>query len=115
MVQKVCNNHITATAAQTFGSSNSKFEAGHIVVCPPQKVYKYSMYDELELGKDRYKELLNVVEPKLVQKSRKKSKVNNFIKKFVKLALATATIILAYKQRTTIKNFFANIFSKIKT
>ena len=115
MVQNVSNNnHITPTNVQGFGNSNSKIEAGHFVVCPPQKIYKYSIYDEFELGKDRYKELLSVIEPKLVQKSRKKSKVNNFIKKIVKMALATATVILVYKKRTTIKNFFVNIFDKIK-
>lgn len=99
---------------QNFGNANSKFEAGHIVVCPPQKVYKYSMYDELELGKDRFKELLSAVEPKLVKQNHKRTKINKFFKNLLKIAITTSAVILAYKNRSTIKNFSVNIFNKLQ-
>ena len=71
MAQPVGNTTTPVISAQGLGPTNSKIEAGHIIVCPPEKMYKYSIYDELNLSKDSYKDLLNAVEPKKIKRQSK--------------------------------------------
>lgn len=70
------------------------------VVVPPAKIYKYSMYDELHLGEDKYKEIISALkEPSPGNKKAKKQKTVARI--FKTLALIGIGII-GYKNRARI-------------
>ena len=115
MTTNIGNNPNTPPiGAFGINSSNGKLEAGHIVVCPPKTVYKYSMYDELDLGKDRFKELMLAIEPREAARERNVSKTTQFLGKVINWGLAIGVTILAIKHRVPLKNFFANIISKVK-
>lgn len=115
MATPVGNNNITPQiAASGLGNAQQKYEAGSFVVNPPKNVYKFSVYDELDLGKDRYKELLQAVEPNSMKSLYKKSKARTIAKKIIKWGVVIGGAVLAFKHRVPVQNFFANIFNKVK-
>lgn len=87
---------------------NMKFQPNpRQVVCPPPKVYKYSMYDELKLGEDKYKEIKSaLVNPKTVKKP---SKTESVLQKVFTLAILGAACVLGYKNREKISELFKKI------
>ena len=99
--------------AYGIGGSRDKLEPGRIVVYPPQNVYKFSVYDELDLGKDRFKELLLSTEPKSVRMKYKTSKTRQRISKVLNWALLIAGGIFAFYHRNSIKNFCKTLATKI--
>ena len=108
-------NQVTNSNAQSMvigaygiGGSRDKLEPGKIVVYPPQNVYKFSVYDELDLGKDRFKELLISTEPKAVRMKYKTAKTRQQISKVITWALFLAGGALAIYHRNSIKNFCAS-------
>lgn len=109
------NNAQTPAPVGAFGlgGSKNKLEAGHIVVYPPQKVYKYSVYDELDLGKDRYKEILSSLESKTAAGDKKRTKIISVFNKLINWGIIIGGGVLAYKYRAPLKNFFLNTFNTI--
>lgn len=104
--------YVQPVGAYTLHGSN-RFEPGNFIVNPPSSFYKYSVYDELELGKDRYKEILNSIQSKSALKQQKSTKRRTVFSKILKLALAAAAGILIYKNRNTLKNVFQNLWNRI--
>lgn len=111
------NNQQKPTAPiGAFGiSSNKKFEAGHFVVNPPSQFYKYSIYDDLSLGQDRFNEILSAVESKTSTAKRKKiTKRDMFLQKIFNWGCLIGLGVLTYKYRNGIKNILKNIYDRIK-
>lgn len=83
-----------------------------VVVCPPSQFYKYSVYDELDLGRDRYKELLSSL--KKTPLDTKKRKARSFVNKLVNVILFTTAAVLIYKNKTMVKKAVSDVYSKIR-
>lgn len=94
------------------GSKSKGVEAGSFVVNPATNIYKYSVYDELELGKDRYKEILTSVENKKASKELKRTRRDMIISKIINWGLLIGAGVLAYKYRSPLKTFFTDVFNK---
>lgn len=99
--------------AYGIGGSRDKLEPGRIVVYPPQQVYKYSIYDELDLGNDRVKELWYATEPKSVRNRYKVEKNKKLISKVLNFAIFLAGGVFAFYHRNAIKNFCKTLATKI--
>lgn len=107
------NNNTTPAPIGAFGLGGSKKpEAGSFVVSPAQNLYKYSVYDELELGKDRFKEILQSIETKSSSKELKKTRRDMIVSKIINWGLLIGAGVLAYKYRSPLKTFFADVFNK---
>lgn len=111
--QNSANAQQMPIAASNLGGSR-KFEPGSFVVNPPQNVYKYSVYDELDLGKDRFKEILNEIQSKKPSKELQKSKRKSVLKKILNLTILAGICIIGYKYRTNIKTAAENIYNRVK-
>lgn len=83
------------------------------VANPPSNFYKYSIYEDLDLGKDRFKELLGSLKKESPEMKHRKTK--KFLKRLVNLAVVVAGGFIAYKHRVGLKNFFVNGYNKMKT
>lgn len=108
------NTNAVPIGAYGIGGSRDKLEPGKIVVYPPQNVYKYSIYDELDLGKDRYRELLLSTEPKSVRMKQKTIKARQRISKAFNWVLFLAGGAFALYHRNSIKNFCKILATKIR-
>jgi hypothetical protein len=81
---------------------NFKAQQQGFVACPPSDVYKYSVYKELDLGRDTFSEIaaaLKETKP-LPTKSQKFKKA---VKNIVLIGIAG---FIAYKKRDFIKKLF---------
>lgn len=87
---------------------NMKFQPNpRQVVCPPAQMYKYSLYDELKLGEDKYKEIKSALRsPKAIPKP---TKTENLLKKIFTLAIIGGGCVLGYKNREKILEFIKKI------
>ncbi len=87
---------------------NMKFQPNpRQVVCPPAQMYKYSLYDELKLGEDKYKEIKSALQnPKSAPKT---SKTENILKKLFTLAVIGGGCVAGYKNRAKIIEFLKKI------
>lgn len=83
-----------------------------IVANPPPSVYRYSVYDDLSLEKDRFKEILGSL--KKEPPSIRKTKAKRFVKNLITLAVVTGGAIFAFRHRAGIKNVVVNSYNKIK-
>ncbi len=112
------NNQQNPTApigAFGISSSNKKFEAGHFVVNPPAQIYKYSIYDDLSLGQDRFNEILSAVESKTSTAKRKRiTKRDMLLQKIFNWGCLIGLGVLTYKYRNGIKNILQNVYNRIK-
>lgn len=84
-----------------------------IVVTPHQNIYKYNMYDELNLGKERNREYLNAIFSKSTPSSNLKSKIRTTISKIAKCIIIVGGIALAFKHRVYLKNLVTNCVGKL--
>ena len=77
---------------------NMKFQPNpRQVVCPPAQMYKYSLYDELKLGEDKYKEIKSALRsPKAIPKP---TKTENLLKNIFTLAIIGGGCVLGYKNK----------------
>lgn len=96
------------------GGSKNKFEPGNFVVNPPPTVYKYSIYDELALGEDRFKEILGSLNSKSASKNLKKTRRQRIVSKIINWSIAIGAGILAYKYRADLKNIALNLLDAAK-
>ena len=99
--------------AYTLNGSN-KLEAGNFVVNPYSDIYKFSLYDELHLDKDNYKEMHDIIFKNKLPQSPKKRKAKRIIKNIFKVGIAIGSAVLIYKYRTPIKTKVIDLFNKIK-
>lgn len=118
MTAPVSSNNINNNAQAPIGAfglgGSKKFEPGNFVVNPPSTLYKYSVYDELDLGKDRFKELLGSLNSKSASRNLKKSRRQRVISKIINWGIVIGGGILAYKYRAPIKNILSKSLGLIK-
>lgn len=87
---------------------NMKFTPNaNVVVHPPRRVYKYSMYDELKLGENKYQQIVDAV--KKPSPSNQRLKTENTLKNILGVALLAGISILGYKNRNWIVSQFKKI------
>ncbi len=68
-----------------------------VVVSPPQRIYKYSLYDELKLGENKYNEIKAALSQPT--KTTKQLKKENTISNICKILFLTGIGIIGYKNR----------------
>ena len=96
----------------SFGNANLQNRSKPIVVNPPQNIYKYNMYEELNLGRDKSKEYLNAFFSKSTLQSTTKSKARTVLSKIAKCIIIVSGIYLAFKHHTFLKNLVTNCVGK---
>ena len=87
---------------------NMKFQPNpRHVVCPPAQFYKYSLYDELKLGEDKFKEIKSALkDPKSAYKP---TKTQNFLQNLFIITLITGGGVIGYKNRRKVIEFIKKI------
>ena len=87
---------------------NMKFQPNpHQVACPPAQFYKYSLYDELKLGEDKYKEIKSaLLNPKSTPKP---SKTEKILTNLFALAVIGGGCVIGFKNRAKIIEFVKKI------
>lgn len=98
--------------AYTLNGSN-RFDAGNFVVNPPSQFYKYSVYDEIKLGEDKFKEILGNLHTKTAQKNLKRDKRKALLSKIINWGIVIGGGILLYKFRKPVKNAFSAFWNKM--
>ncbi len=98
--------------AYTLNGSN-KYEPGNFVVNPPSKFYKYSVYDELKLGEDKFKEIMGNLQNKTAEKNVKRDKRKALLSKIVNWGIVIGGGILLFKYRTPVKNFLSTSWKHV--
>ncbi len=73
-----------------------------IVVVPPQRFYRYSLYDELKLGENKYNEIKSALSKP--SKTTKQLKRENVISNIFQLLFLTGIGCIGYKNRHLIMN-----------
>lgn len=71
-----------------------------VVVYPPARVYKYSMYDDLRLGEDNYSRLVKEIKEPSPGNKRLKTEIT--LKNILGLVMLAGIGILGYKNRSWI-------------
>lgn len=90
---------------------NMKFTPdSNTVVNPPKRVYKYSMYDELKLGEDKYKEIITALNKP--SPSAQKERTQNILKNLLGIVIVAGLGILGYKNRNRIGEEFKKLKDK---
>ena len=95
-------------------NSSNKMEAGNFVVTPYSNIYKFSLYDELHLDQDHYKEMHDIIFKNKIPKSTKHNKTKKISKNIIKTVLIIGSALLIFKHHTAIKNHINNLYNKIK-
>lgn len=98
----------------SFSASDKKLEAGSFVVNPPEKFYRFSVYDELNLDRDIHSEFLQKLDPKTYKQIKAAKKTKKIFSQILTFGVAVAGAILAYKNRGFIKNNAIKAFNAIK-
>ena len=113
MNNNLSNQQAVSGNTVSFGNANLQNRSKPIVVNPPKSIYKYNMYEELNLGSDKRKEYLNAVFSKSTLQSTTKSKVRTVLSKIAKCIIIVGGIALAFKHRAYLKNLVTNCVGKL--
>lgn len=95
-------------------NGSSRFEPGSFVVNPPSQFYKYSIYDELKLGEDKFKEIISNLQDGTARKNIKRDKRKKLLSKMINWGIVIGSGILLYKYRTQLKGFVSQTFDALK-
>lgn len=107
------NNSFYPVGAYTLDGSN-RFEPGKFVVNPPSQFYKYSVYDELKLGEDHFKQILGELASKKPSKELKQSRKKRAISKILGWTLIFGGVLAAYKFCKPFKNLVKGLHNSVK-
>lgn len=69
----------------------------NVVVTPPATVYKYSVYDELRLGENKYDEIMTAIQTP--SEGNKALKRRSVVRKLINTAVVIGLGVLGWKSR----------------